>query len=1214
MASANGNTISGGSTSAGTAYSWRAIIEATVSSESSTQIKYSVKLKYYTLYAIDVYSNGKFTSGASGSWSGSMKSTSNSGKTVTVITKSVTVSKGSSSKSQTFAGYIQNTGGFGNGKSTATLKVTVPAIDYSAPNAPSGVSATRNSDSQAAVKWTNGSTSTTKPRSSSKVERQTDAGSWSQIASVGSSTANYTDNSISANHRYAYRVRAKGSGGYSGYATSGYIYTTPAAPSSVSLTKLTDTQVQIEIAGAAQWATSYDVERSVNSGEWESASSVTAWPYVDNPGGGTVKYRVRAVRGSLASAWTESTEIATITPPYAPSVVLDPSASVIPTGSSLYVRWTPNHPDGSAQESAQLEISINGASQGKTVVSGSATSYDLSSYTSVVRTISVRVRTKGLDPSYGEWSQASVVQVAVPPSAYFEVPGDDEAIISNLPLTVKWVAYDSTGIAYQQIRLFEDGRQVFTAEPAIFDTQFTFDDSTYRLSNNLEYRVELDVRGGSSLASTAVCYFKTEFAQPEPPVVYTGVDYSDMSVSIEVHTGPSQSEESDVVEVDGREGTAMSGFTVYGQTRQNLWSNPATQTMGGITLTNNADGTITISGAFDGTNVNISSDYIYALKPSTQYLLSINKAVLNSGGGYFVLQQFDAEGALISGGSKFIGYGTVLSIAFTTDAAMDKCRCVFYANANGIITNGTYRVMLNEGTEAEPWCPPGLSVIDDESITMVTAGKNLGGTPPENVTWGTSSSDCVEKLNLLPNGVYTCSMDFELWEKRDNFSGADTCGIIFGVGSEDYTVYSRNTQWGDDADIGDEKHVSATFTVDDHNRGKFSVCWFYGCGVSGNVESTGSAYVKNFQIERGDEETAYEDPSITETDINLNGNTICSLPDGTKDEIKVDSSGSVTLYKRTWYAEMPKVMSQWTDYNSYAKEGNLTKPAKVTDIDASNMMCNSAIVKADPVSSSDIAPCVGIDMAMEDKLLFNYGGVGTVLQAVLMTAGINVVYPIQEIEIDLGSVVLPVYPTVDAQVFLTTGTPLSVDYPEANEITVERQLPDGSRWTVASGLSDGDECIDPLPPLNTDYTYLVTAYTETGLAATLNSDAVIETTKAAYNFGKAAEECFTTEFDFDFSDGYDHDGELIHFAGNSLPIFYGTDSLENGGSQSFHVIGREKSDAIRDIFKRYSVGWLRRTDGRRERAYMSASFDGKTISPVVEVKVNTDEIVFGEAW
>ena len=45
MASTNGNTVSGGSTSAGTAYSWRCVVEIAVASESATQVKYTVRLK-----------------------------------------------------------------------------------------------------------------------------------------------------------------------------------------------------------------------------------------------------------------------------------------------------------------------------------------------------------------------------------------------------------------------------------------------------------------------------------------------------------------------------------------------------------------------------------------------------------------------------------------------------------------------------------------------------------------------------------------------------------------------------------------------------------------------------------------------------------------------------------------------------------------------------------------------------------------------------------------------------------------------------------------------------------------------------------------------------------------------------------------------------------------------------------------------------------------
>ena len=62
---------------------------------------------------------------------------------------------------------------------------------------------------------------------------------------------------------------------------------------------------------------------------------------------GTVVYRVRAKRGSLASAWVKSNSVTTITPPLAPKVTADPV--VAPPGPRSTVSWVPNHRDGSAQ-------------------------------------------------------------------------------------------------------------------------------------------------------------------------------------------------------------------------------------------------------------------------------------------------------------------------------------------------------------------------------------------------------------------------------------------------------------------------------------------------------------------------------------------------------------------------------------------------------------------------------------------------------------------------------------------------------------------------------------------------------------------------------------------------------------------------------------------------------------------------------------------------
>lgn len=538
MATKNGNVISGGSTSAWNAYRWYSQLEVTTKSETSTSITYTVRVKYYTQYAINTYANASLSGGVTGSWSGSMYSGSQSGRTVTVITKTDTVSKGGSSKTVSYTAKVQTTGGFAPGTSTATLSVTVPAIDYDAPNAPSACSASRVTDSQAKVTWTNGGTSTTRPRSSTKVERQTDSGSWTQIASVGSSTRNYTDNGISANRRYRYRVRAYGSGGYSGYSTSGYIYTTPKAPSAVSLVKTSDTQVKISISGAAAWADGYELQRSVDSGSWAAVATVTAWPYTDTPGGGYVKYRVRAKRGSLASAWTESAEIATITPPLAPAVSLSPSGAVLPCGTAVTVAWSPNHPDGSEQSSAQVEYTVGGEAAQTATVSGSATSYQLpEAALASPATVTVRVRTKGLDPDWGAWSSPVQVTLAYPPSVAITNPDIDGAVVDTLPLEVAWTVEDSTGVSSQTFELYDADGLAYTAQLATGARSITLDSSTYRLDNLTGYTVRLSVTGGSSLATDAERSFETDYLEPAFPEPEIGVQYDDLSVSLEMRAG-----------------------------------------------------------------------------------------------------------------------------------------------------------------------------------------------------------------------------------------------------------------------------------------------------------------------------------------------------------------------------------------------------------------------------------------------------------------------------------------------------------------------------------------------------------------------------------------------------------------------------------------------------------------------------------------------------
>lgn len=531
---------------------WRSRVVTDVTQEDATTITVRTRAYWCSVaYGFSVYGYGTASTGSYSSARTQFVAQSATGETKEQLVCSVEhkYNKTASKQDITCKAKIEITGGFQNGTSTATVAHTIPAIDYSAPAAPSNCSASRSSDSQAKVEWENGSTSTTKPRSSTKVERQADGGEWEQVASVGASAENYTDNSTSANRRYRYRVRAYGAGGYSGYDTSDYIYTTPAAPSSVLAEKTGAQAVQLSIEGAAPWATSYAVERSTDGGsQWESAGAPASFPWVDSEApAGTVVYRVAAVRGSLQSAWAQSNSVTTITPPLAPTVTGLPNVAA--TGSTLTVQWVPNHPDGSAQTQAQVECTIGDGSPQTATVDGAATSYTLpASATAAAGTVKVRVRTHGLDPDWGAWSAYSTVAVAVPPSAHFTNPASDGATVAALPLVLAWDASDPTGIASQTLALMgADGSTLLTRQLDGTARSFQIDDSVYALSNLSDYELVLTVLGGSSLATVAERSFSTDWAEPAQPTADLGTDPADLSCAVTVHAGTGTGDEPEAV-------------------------------------------------------------------------------------------------------------------------------------------------------------------------------------------------------------------------------------------------------------------------------------------------------------------------------------------------------------------------------------------------------------------------------------------------------------------------------------------------------------------------------------------------------------------------------------------------------------------------------------------------------------------------------------------
>lgn len=564
---ADGGTVAGGG--GYSRYNWHAFVNVWITGNYDLYCTLHAEVGYWTRYAIRSNANASMWGAASGNWSGQMHATSQSGTSTVVISRDFTIYKGSSAQDIGIGGAVQVTGGFGNGYSSAEAHVTVPAISYRQPHPPSSPAVSRVSDARADLTWQANYTGMNDlyPWTGVYVDRLTDEGQWVSIATLNWDALNYTDNGISPNHRYRYGLRSYGPGGTSERVecSGSPVYTTPAAPSAVTLSKVTDTTVAVGIEGAAPYAESYDVEYSLNSGGWQGAGSTSAFPYEVDPGGGTVRFRVRAVLGDLASAWTDSGEIATITPPLAPSVTVAGGASVVPTGEAIAVSWTPNHPDGSAQAQAQVEVTVGDGDPQTYAVSGAAASYTVAAQDSAT-TVRVRVRTKGLDPDWGAWSAPRAVSVAVPPTVSISSPSIDGGTVELLPYSLKWAATAPDGIASQTMTLSTGGRAVLSLNLPGDADGYSLSPDTYMPENGSSYTLSVTVRAGSGLSAQAVRTFSVDYAGPDE--ASATVSYgaaADASLLVTAGTDPDheQTETIDVLRVlpDGSQWTVATGLT-----------------------------------------------------------------------------------------------------------------------------------------------------------------------------------------------------------------------------------------------------------------------------------------------------------------------------------------------------------------------------------------------------------------------------------------------------------------------------------------------------------------------------------------------------------------------------------------------------------------------------------------------------------------------------
>ena len=342
-------------------------------------------------------------------------------------------------------------------------------------------------------------------------------------------------------------------------------------------------------------------------------------------------------------------------------------------------------------------------------------------------------------------------------------------------------------------------------------------------------------------------------------------------------------------------------MTVYGQTRQNLWVNP--QGSGNdITVISNSNGTVTISGTSSG-NIWIGYAQRYSLKPGGTYTLSIDKATTNLNVAFRVESRHSVDRD-----------GPPVQLAVVTDPSSPKtftvpsnseyCNFLFTCLETNLTVSGTYRVMLNEGSEAQPWCPPGLNSV--EELSVVCAGKNLAAADLD-------ATDDGVKISSEDDGAVSfvgtaTSLHPQLWCPIYLPSDVDMVAsqmVAGSVGEGGRCYFHILGILGLEATV-----IAATRDAEEvaFNTGEFDSYRFLAVVEGNGVTFNCKLYP---QLEVGSTATAYEPPAVTTTPIDLDGHALNSLPDGTRDELHIDGGGNVTMVQRVGVANAPSEAGSW---------------------------------------------------------------------------------------------------------------------------------------------------------------------------------------------------------------------------------------------------------------------------------------------------------------
>lgn len=408
-----------------------------------------------------------------------------------------------------------------------------------------------------------------------------------------------------------------------------------------------------------------------------------------------------------------------------------------------------------------------------------------------------------------------------------------------------------------------------------------------------------------------------------------------------------------VVQIGENAGLPPEGVTVYGQTRQNLWVNPTNNANSGVTLTNKVNGSIVVAGTATSA-IYFRAPRSYALKPSTQYTLSIDKTIAQ--GCYVMVVGYDADGMQQPGDAPLghTGYPNT-SVTFSTRDDTASVEMQLYVS-RGAVLNGIYRVMLNEGSEAQPWCPPGLNSVNTLRVP-ITTGNLISSVANNDTRQGVTVTTDASTQTFSVHGTNTGSATTigYLAMKTNEIACLNIAvsngeyKLISNIKSS-YPVYVQMNAARPDgsgaimvARVGNSNENGHVIEIPE---GYLINSVFLGI-ITHGVANYDGLWAAVVPVDYPDDEHVLWDSSFTE--IPLLGNELRSLPDGTRDELHIDADGNVEIVKRISCDDLPSAGAAWYEYEtSGAYFTDLGTASKYKTSPLSDFMCDTLPPRVSP--------------------------------------------------------------------------------------------------------------------------------------------------------------------------------------------------------------------------------------------------------------------------